>query len=69
MRGAEFTLIYVEVDHDTIRRRRAENRSEPSRRDVADGVLDQHLAEFEPPQADEVAVRVESAEDLKHLAI
>lgn len=67
--GAVFTLIYVDVDYDTIRRRRAANRSEPSRRDVADGVLDRHFAEFEPPQADEVAVRVETAEDLKHLAI
>jgi predicted kinase len=67
--GAGFTLIYVDVDHDTIRRRRAANLSEPSRRDVADDVLDQHLADFEPPQADEDAVRVESAEDLKYLTI
>ncbi|WP_020389600.1 AAA family ATPase [Kribbella catacumbae] len=67
--GARFTLIYVDVDHDTIRRRRAENQSKPSRRDVADGVLDQHLADFEAPQADEGAVRVESAEDLRYLTI
>jgi predicted kinase len=56
--GAEFTLVYLEVDHDTIRRRQAGNRLTPSRRDVSDVVLEQHLADFEPPQPDEPAVRV-----------
>lgn len=67
--GAGFTLVFVEVDHDTIRRRRADNRVSLGRRDVADVVLEQHLADFEPPQADEDAVRVESADDLKYLTI
>jgi predicted kinase len=67
--GSGFTLVYVEVDHATIRRRRAANQRNPGRRDVADVVLDRHLAEFEAPQVDEGAVRVESVEDLKELTI
>jgi predicted kinase len=67
--GAGFTLVYVEVDHATIRRRWAANRRNPGRRDVEDAVLDQHLAEFEVPQVDEEAVRVESVEDLKYLTM
>jgi predicted kinase len=67
--GARFTLIYVDVDHATIRRRRADTQLDRRRRDVADSVLDQHLASFEPPQADENAVRVESADDLQHFTI
>ncbi|TCC05884.1 AAA family ATPase [Kribbella soli] len=67
--GARFTLIYVEVDHATVRRRRAGNRVDPQRRDVADAVLDQHLTDFEPPAADEHAVRVTSVDDLQHLAL
>jgi predicted kinase len=63
--GAVFTLIYVDVDHATIRRRRATNRLDPRRRDVTDAVLDQHLADFEPPAGDEGAVRVASAEELQ----
>jgi predicted kinase len=56
--GAEFTLVYLDVEYDTIRVRQAANRLTPSRRDVSDGVLEQHLADFEPPQPDEPAVRV-----------
>lgn len=56
--GAEFTLVYLDVDHDTIRRRQAANRLTPSRRDVSDVVLEQHLADFEPPQPEEPAVRM-----------
>ncbi|TCC23431.1 ATP-binding protein [Kribbella speibonae] len=62
--GARFTLIYVDVDHATVRRRRAANRVDQRRRDVTDAVLDQHLADFEPPTPDEHAIRVTSAEDL-----
>jgi predicted kinase len=65
--AAEFVLVYLEVDHDTIRRRRAANQVDPSRRDVA--VLEQHLADFEPPQPDENAVRVQPGQDLKYLTI
>ncbi|MEU4292428.1 AAA family ATPase [Kribbella sp. NPDC026596] len=67
--GVRFTLVYVDVDHATIRRRRADNQQDPRRRDVADAVLDQHLADFEPPGADEHAVRMESAADLQYLRI
>jgi hypothetical protein len=66
---ARFSLIYVDVDHATIRGRRADNQVDPRRRDVADAVLDRHLAEFEPPQDDENAVRVESADNLQDLTI
>lgn len=66
---ARFSLIYVDVDHATIRRRRADNQLDPRRRDVRDAVLDQHLAEFEPPHDDENAVRLESADDLQDLTI
>lgn len=62
--GAEFTLVYLDVDHETIRRRRADNRISVGRRDVADVVLDQHLADFETPEPGEAAVRVKSATEL-----
>lgn len=65
--GAEFTLVYLEVDHATIRRRQAANRITPSRRDVSDVVLEQHLAGFEPPQPDEPAVRVKPGDALPRL--
>ncbi|TDU90611.1 putative kinase [Kribbella voronezhensis] len=66
---AHFSLVYVDVNHATIRRRRAENQVDPRRRDVADAVLDQHLADFVPPQDDENAIRVQSADDLRGLTI
>ena len=62
--GAGFTLLYVDVDDETVRRRCAENRLDPRRRDVADDVLERHLADFEPPRDDEGAVRVRSVEEL-----
>nr|WP_272955036.1 ATP-binding protein [Kribbella shirazensis] len=62
--GAEFALLYVDVDHGTVRRRHAGNRVDPRRRDVADAVLEQHLADFQAPTADENAVRVASVEDV-----
>jgi predicted kinase len=67
--GARFSLIYVDVDHETIRQRRAANQADPRRRDLTDAVLDQHLADFEPPQADENAVRIKSTDDLESLTI
>ncbi|WP_433162805.1 AAA family ATPase [Kribbella sp. CA-247076] len=63
--GAEFILLYVDVDHATVRRRRADNQLDPRRRDVTDAVLNQHLADFEPPEADENSIRIKSAEDLQ----
>jgi predicted kinase len=62
--GAGFMVIYLDVDQATIRRRQAENRVNQGRRDVADVVLDEHLAGFEPPEPDEGAVRVTSVDDL-----
>lgn len=62
--GVEFRLVYVEVDQATVRARRDRNRVAPRRRDVADDVLDQHLAEFEPPGEDEDALRIRSVEEL-----
>ncbi|WP_112248264.1 AAA family ATPase [Kribbella monticola] len=67
--NAGFSLIYIDVDQATIRRRRADNQADPRRRDVADAVLDQHLADFEPPQDDENAVRVQSADDLQDFTL
>jgi predicted kinase len=60
--GADFALIYLDVDHATIRRRQAGNRVSAARGDVADAVLEQHLAEFEPPGPDESPVRVASVQ-------
>ena len=62
--GAGFTLLYVDVDDATVRRRRTANRLDPQRRDVGVDVLEEHLAGFEPPGDDEDAVRVRSADDL-----
>lgn len=62
--GVGFGLIYLDVEHATIRRRLAENRVSRTRRDVAYAVLEEHLASFEPPEADEGAVRVTSVDDL-----
>lgn len=62
--GVGFRLVYVEVDEATVRARRDRNRVDPRRQDVADDVLDQHLADFEPPAPDEAAVRVGSVADL-----
>jgi predicted kinase len=59
-------LVFVDTPVDVIRRRQAANRTHPSRRDVTDEVMDQHLASFEPPEADEDAVRVDgTAADLE----
>ena len=62
--GVGFVLVYLDVDQATIRRRQAGNRVDQGRRDVADAVLEEHLAGFEPPGPDEAAVRVRSAADL-----
>jgi len=57
-------LVYLDVEHATIRRRVAENRVSRARRDVAYAVLEEHLASFEPPGVDEGALRVTSVDDL-----
>ncbi|GAA3086301.1 putative kinase [Kribbella aluminosa] len=62
--AVRFTLVYVDVDHATVRARRDANRADPRRRDVADAVLAEHLGTFEPPGVDEDAVRVGSVKDL-----
>ncbi|MFF0345366.1 AAA family ATPase [Kribbella sp. NPDC004875] len=63
--GARFTLVYVDVDHATVRRRRAANQADPQRRDVSDAILNQHLADFEAPAPDEYAVRIGAADDVQ----
>ncbi|TDD30842.1 ATP-binding protein [Kribbella turkmenica] len=67
--GARFTLVYIDVAHATIHRRRAANQRNPRRRDVTDAVLNQHLTTFEPPHPDENAIRIRSAEDLQSIGI
>jgi predicted kinase len=62
--GVGFGLIYLDVDHATVRLRLGENRVSRVRRDVAYAVLEEHLASFEPPGADEGALRVTSVDDL-----
>jgi predicted kinase len=46
--GVGFTLLYVDADDGTVRRRRAANRLDPRRPDAADDVPEQHLTDFRP---------------------
>ncbi|MGW6280311.1 AAA family ATPase [Kribbella sp. NPDC055071] len=62
--GTAFALVYLDVDHATIRRRQSDNRVDGGRQDVTDAVLDQHLADFEVPTPDEEPIRVRSMADL-----
>ncbi len=61
--GASFVLLFVEADRDVILQRQRANRSTGQRHDVADDVMRDHLDAFEPPQADEPAIRVLSEVD------
>lgn len=54
--GASFVLIYVQADRQTVLDRQARNRESGGRRDVSDAVMAEHLASFEPPEADEKAL-------------
>lgn len=66
--GASFALVFVDADRETILRRQTANRAKSSRHDVRDDVLEQHLADFEPPEEDEPAVTVRSDEDVPDIA-
>ncbi|MFF1822948.1 AAA family ATPase [Kribbella sp. NPDC058245] len=57
---AEFTLLYVDVDHAVIHERRAANHATRQRQDVSDEVLTQHLADFDRPHPDENAIYLSS---------
>ncbi len=61
--GASFVLLFVEADRDVILQRQRANRSTGQRHDVADDVMRDHLDAFEPPEADEPAIRVLSEVD------
>jgi predicted kinase len=65
--GAEFHLVHLDVDHATIHQRRTANQAGPNRRHVSDAVLAQHLADFEPPEPDENAIRVRPGDPLPTL--
>jgi predicted kinase len=65
--GADFHLIYLEVDHTTIHERRTANQATPHRRHVTDAVLTQHLADFEPPAPDENPIRLHPGDPLPNL--
>lgn len=56
--GAEFALVYVEVPDAVLHGRLRANRADPTRHDVTDDILAEHLADFELPQADESPVVV-----------
>jgi predicted kinase len=51
--GAPCALIYVDVEEAVIWQRVRANRADPSRPDVTDEVMQEHLASFEPPAGDE----------------
>ena len=55
---ARFVLVFIDAAEETLHLRRASNRARPGRPDVTDAVMSEHLAGFEPPGADEEAVRV-----------
>jgi predicted kinase len=55
-------LIYLDVDHATVRAR--QSAGDPGRGHVTDAVLEQHLKDFEVPGPDENPVRVRSMAEL-----
>ena len=58
--GAEFSLIWVQIDRELQMDRVRSNRSSQLRPDVIDDVLDEHRASFEEPTPDECAITVDS---------
>lgn len=67
--GARLVLVYLDTPLGVSLARHAANRSQPSRADVADHVLRDHLSGFEPPEPDEDPIRVapDSPEGLSDL--
>lgn len=75
--GAPFALVFLDVEEAVIWDRARSNRAQPSRPDVTDGVVKEHLESFEPTADDERALvlrgRALSSEELaqavrRHLA-
>lgn len=56
--GAAFALVFVDTPVEVIVERQRANRSAVTRSEVSDDVMAEHLAAFEPPEADESHVRV-----------
>lgn len=67
--GAPVTLVYVDTPIEVSTARHAANRSGPTRPDVAEDVLNDHLDGFEPPEPDEhpVTVALDSGESIEDL--
>ncbi|WP_405059410.1 ATP-binding protein [Kribbella sp. NBC_01505] len=59
---AQFTLLYLDIDHAEIHARRAANQTTGGRQDLTDEVLTQHLADFDPPHPDENPVYLSSVD-------
>ncbi len=56
-------LIYLEVERDTVLRRREANNADSSRAGVRDEVLFDHLDHFEPPAPDERTLTIHPGDD------
>ncbi|SDS17347.1 AAA family ATPase [Microlunatus soli] len=56
---SSLALVYVDTPIPVIMERLAANRATPTRGDLTDEVLADHLGSFEPPAADEDAIRVQ----------
>lgn len=58
---AKFVLVYLEAAADLVIERLTTNRGQPTRLDVIDPVIREHLAGFEPPKEDEPHITVRAA--------
>ena len=67
--GAAFALVWVRIDRAEQRRRVLANRVRGERHDVIDAVLDEHVAGFEDPGADEHPLTIDSNESRDAAAI
>jgi predicted kinase len=60
--GATHRLVFLDTPVEELERRVAANRRDPQRHDVVASVFADHLASFEPPSAEELAIRAEPHE-------
>lgn len=58
---ATFVLVFIDVSAEVIRKRLLSNRSDGTRADVLDNVMEEHLDVFEPPAADERHLRFDES--------
>ena len=65
--GAEFSLVWVQIDPELQRTRLLENRESGTRHDVSDQVMSDHISGFEPPLAED-AILVD-ARDVRDAAV